>query len=252
MKIIWKCLETGQIGVSQSEIGFKVLHHPIAFESKIVLGILEDFTVGEEDVDDIFPDDLTVDGPAASDLLYEKVKNMNTNDSRDCEDYEDIEEIIRTIVESDCGFNRSISIEKPGNSDISTIGTIHLRKTCILPGTQIFITIDLNTISRVDVIKLKLECVESYPASIVQNGKEAGLVWRDIVRELKVFPGCQDRLEIVFPVPPELHASMSCELFGLHWELSVNFVVNQQDFDMKIPLKFISFKQLSFYANNKR
>lgn len=256
VKITWKCLETGQIGVSQSEISFKILAHPISFASKFILGILEDFkwTNKAKEFDEIFPDTLVIENEFDFNLLQERVKRVKLMTE---ESSEDVEEVIRSVIESDFGFNRSISIEPlaplvPSNdtdNNIYKIATIHLKRTLILPGTQIFIKIDLNLIDQIDFIKIKLECLETYPQSIIESG--CLVEWRDIVKEIKIVLGCQDQIEIVFPVPPELPPSISCELFSLQWELSVNFTLKQQDFDMKIPLKFISFKQLSTFTSSQ-
>jgi hypothetical protein len=239
VKIIWKCVETGQIGVNESEIVFKVLSNPKYLNPSIILGVLKDLKVPEKDLDEIFPDDLIIED------MNELLEEINYLKSNVIDDEEDVDEIVRSIVESDFGYNRSISAEIDGAS--LNIGTIYLRKTFLNPGTQIFITIDLNLLSKIDLIKFKLDCIETYPAEMVLVSSDRR-EWRDTVKEMKISPGCQDRLEVIFPLSPELISSISCSLFDLKWELSVNFKVHENDFDLKIPLNFISFK---FELNKK-
>lgn len=241
VKIIWKCVETGKIGVTQSEIGFQVLSNPNYSNSSVVLGVLKDAQVPEKDLDEIFPDDLIIKEAEVNNLI-EEINNLKSY--LIIENEEDVDQIIRSIVESDCGYNRSISAEINGTN--LNIGKIYLRKTFIHPGTQIFIKIDLNLVSRINLIKLKLECIETYPIKFIHHNDKK--VWRDTVKEMKISPGCQDRLEIIFPVSPELISTVSCPLFDLKWELAINFKVDQNDFDLKIPLNFISFK---FELNKK-
>lgn len=235
VKIIWKCIETGQIGFTQSEIIFKVLSNPKYSNSSIVLGVLKDLKVPEKDLDEIFPDNLIIEKEEDIKKLIEDLKTTRSSD-----DNIDVDEVIRSIVESDIGYNRSISADINGTSSLN-IGTINLRKTFIKPGTQIFIQIDLNLISKIDLIKLKLDCIETYPSEFVIESDQRR-EWRDTVKEMKILPGCQDQIEIIFPVSPELISSISCKLFDLKWELLVNFKVNENYFDLKIPLNFISFK----------
>lgn len=240
VKIIWKCIETGQIGFTQSEIIFKVLSNPKYPNSSIVLGVLKDSKVPEKDFDKIFPDNLIIDEDINKLKLLEEVNYLKTKRSLDIDDNIDVDEVIRSIIESDFGYNRSISADINGISNFN-IGTINLRKTFIQLGTQIFIQIDLNLISKIDLIKLKLDCIETYPSEFVIESYQRR-EWRETVKEMNLLPGCQDRIEIIFPVSPELISSISCQLFDLKWELLINFKVNENYFDLKIPLNFISFK----------
>ena len=254
VKIIWKCLETGEIGVTQSEIIFKVICNPKYKNSSIVLGVLKDAKISEKDFDEIFPDDLIIKNSVEdSKKLLEEIKYADESESED-EDF-DVDEIVRSIVENDCGYNRSLSVEiadaavaADGVDKNLSIGTVYLSKTFIQPGTQIFITIeiDLKLISKIDLIKLKLECYEIYPIEFVV--KDVEKIWRDTVKEIKISPGFQDRLEIIFPISPELTSSITSKLFNLKWELIINFKIKNEDFDLRIPLNFISFK---FQLNKK-
>ena len=257
-EINWKCELTGQIGSTQSESAFKVLNNPQYNDSSsiLVLGVLKDSSITESGlIDEIFPDDLLLKDEEECKKVISRIKedvidrdsDVDTSDITGITDDVDVNDIIRSIIESDFGYNRSVSVELKDEN--FNVGTVHLRKTVLYPGTQIFIKIKLNSVGKINLIKIKLECVESYPKILLKESnsnsdKEDQKIWRDSVKEVEIFPGFRDEIETIFPIPPELPTSISCSLFELKWELNISFMFNEIDvnFDLKIPLKFIPFK----------
>lgn len=244
VKIIWKSEETGRISVVQEEIVFKVIGLP---SDSIVLGVLDDIQSNNLDLDDLFPDNLIISDSNHFKKILEQVSQFKHQLKHPQQDHV-TEEFLRSIVESDSGYNRSLSVETD-EKNILTIASIHLKRSKIHPGTQIFLTINLQEQRSIDLIKLKLDCVEEYRSEYLQEPFVNELCWRDTVKEIKISPGCQDRLDLIIPIPPDLPPSNSCQFFDFKWELSLSFLFDQKDFDLKIPLQFYS---LNYKFNKKR
>lgn len=227
VKIIWKSLETGEIASREEEVVFKV----IGLHARNVLGILNDAQIIVKDLDTIFPDDFILDSSSKVDDLLREIRQIQEGSLNN--DKFPVEEFLRSIVEGDTGYNRSLSVEIDKKS--STIASIHLKKTKIHPGSQIFLTI--NLLKRVEMIKLVLNCVETYPTEYLNpmiNEKS----WQDTVKVIKLSPGLQDRLDLIIPVPPDLPATSSSQFYSFRWELLINFSVGGRDFDLKVPIEF--------------
>lgn len=244
VKICWKSLETGEIGCTQSELGFKVLAHPLQLQSKenkFILGILDDAAVPDQDIDDLFPDDLKFVENETE--LISKILECKQRESLDLAHAHtlkgDCDEIVREIVESDPGYKRSLSVELADGQSFN-IGSLCLRKITLIPGSQIFLSLDLMSPGQIESIQLRLECLESYSQEFLVSNHQA--VWEDVVKEMKVIPGCRDRLDLILAIPPNLLATNSCPLFDLKWQLGVSFFFDRRSFDLKIPLRLISLK----------
>ena len=249
VKIVWKSPETGHIGFTQEEMVFKVICNPNTGKNKIVFGVLDDFFIPEKDLDEIFPDDLNFNLMGVGDVCISRIlEDIKQNHQliRQSQRNVNLDEFLRSIVESDSGYNRSVSVELSDKKKMTSIASVHLRRTCAHPGGQLFIKIqiDSNLIGKIESIRLKLDCNETYPTEYFQSSAVASKskTWRDTVKEIKLTPGCQDRLEIVFPLPPDLPQSIKCEFFNFQWELSVIFMTEGKEFDLKIPLQLYSLK----------
>ena len=247
VKIIWKSEITGEIGFTEEEIIFKVLNRVSCKNS--VMGVLNDATSINKNkvIEELFDDDFVIGNPMN---LIEEINRIKSHE--DTKTNNDKEDYLRSLIESDSGYHRSISIEDENNSTsksgdtVNCISTVHLRKSVIQPGTQIFMTIDVAR--KIDLIKLKIDCIESYPHEFVKPGHE-NYSWRESVKELQIIPGNRDRIEVVFPVPPELPASFSGKFVTLEWELLTSFLIGAEEFKLIIPIKFIS---LNLKLNKKR
>lgn len=262
VRVAWKCVESGQIDSTEAEIFFKVLQ---VRTKAPILGIIDCETKESsfDDADELFPDDFDCKNEVEYSKLFELIKrrgfyslninndnnnsntnitNNNTNNNNN-HNYNNLEELARLAVESDAGFNGLLNIPHHNhNNNQIKLGSIHVRKTVLFPGTQIFITItDLP--SGLEAIKLALECIETYPKKYLKSGDS--FVWREPVKMMELKPHkFQDRLDsIPFPVPPELFPSISTDFFELEWELAVDFhFENGQKFGMKVPLQLMAFK----------
>lgn len=246
VKIIWKSEITGEIGFTEKEMIFKVLNNNTNCSNnsnnRNVLGMVNDVTSINKNkfIDELFPDDLVLETmPMPVTMIMSEIKRIKSH----TEFKDDLEEYSRSRIEADKGYHRSISVsakDKTTDSNCICIATIHLRKCLIQPGTQIFMTIDLNTRIKIDLIKLKLDCIETYPSEFLKPNIEENS-WRESVKELKLVPGSRDKIEIVFPVPPELFPSITSKFVTLKWELLTSFLMGEEEFNLIIPLEFISF-----------
>lgn len=237
VKVIWKSEITGEIGFAEKETIFKVLNN-ISHQNNNVLGMINDVTSINKNklINELFPDDFILENDNVISLISE-IKRINSYNDTNCKD--DMEEYSRSMIEADKGFHRSVSVnDKFIVGNMNCIATVHLRKCLIQSGTQIFLTIDLK-INKIDLIKLKLDCIETYPKEFLKPNIEENS-WRESVKELKIVPGNRDKIEIVFPVPPELPSSITSKFVTLEWELLTSFLMEEEEFDLIIPLKFIS------------
>lgn len=249
VKICWKSLETGQIGCTQSEIIFKVLAHPLQLQfNKLILGILNDATVSEyQDIEEIFPDDMKIKNIEHVNELMRRINEFKKIEQEKLQNVQSLEtncdELIREIVETDLGYKRSLSVDLE-NGQSFNIGSLTLRKIILIPGSQIFLTLNLNTPGQINSIQFGLECVESYSPEFLISSNSHRTVWEDSVKEIKIIPGCRDKLDLILPIPPDLLStnSFSCPFFNLKWQLGISFIFNAKNFDLKIPVRLISLK----------
>ena len=243
VKIIWKSEITGEIGFTEEQRVFKVLNNTAPSDN--VMGMIKDITCinKNEAIDELFPDDFIIETNPIE--LIEEIKRIKSQEDAKTED-DNKEEYLRLLIESDTGYHRSISVENTNTRNANAnanndncIATVHLRKSIIQPGTQLIMTIDLLT-NKIDLIKLKLDCVEIYPSEFLKSNIEENL-WRESVKEMKIIPGNRDKIEIVFPIPPEFPSSISGKFVTLKWELLMSFLIEAEEFNLIIPLKFIAF-----------
>lgn len=233
VKICWKNEETGEIGFTRSEAFFTILRHPKWLQSRTsVLGLLSDFKISA-DVDSIFPDHLEIVDREQFEKISLQLKHAGTDKvAAKCQD---ANEAFRDVVEGDPGYDRSITVDLSDSQVNCTIATLHLRKTCIHPGTQIFISLIL--LEPIDRITVKLECCEIYPKALILPQMNAE--WRDVVKELDVVPGCKERLDLVLSVPPNLQSTTQTDFFELNWHLAISFYAKSRNFDLTVPLKLV-------------
>ena len=231
VKIIWKSEITGEIGFTEKELVFQVLNNKIIENTPI--GMINDITIIDKEraIDELFPDDLILE--EAPIKLIEEIKRIKSQ--ADPVNTDDHNEYSRSLIEADRGYHRSLSVDES-----LCIATVHLRKSIIQPGTQLIMAIELAS-NRIDLIKLKLDCIEIYPIDLLKQDNSEEISWRESVKEMKIVPGNRDKLEIVFPIPPELPPSISCKFVTLKWELLMSFMIGAEEFNLNIPLKFISF-----------